>query len=448
MHPDQSPPPPSTRRAWLIIVLPLLLLVVMGLVIWSSDEAPPDVSDLVFKPLDLPDDQNAYAVLSQVTTLPPLREWTDDEHKKFDAMCANEDWDDALAQAALADLSPAWPLLEKAAALPQGQAPWFTSFDDLIPEIGPIRKRAQLLQLKALSEARAGNPDEALRTTTVALSIGRVIDESRGGLIHHLIGAMTKQIGLKTIQVIVTHHSPSPEALRRTLDAVSTSRSPAEALKLSLYSELRPFDSMLVHIRTNGLGVLSSGTPSAWLKPTGRIPLLLKPNRTRRIYSEYLRNSAALIDQPYDDLAKNSFLRDFIPSQTRARFRYSPDNFLGRMFLNIVTPATAGILKNRLRHQSLISATEALLAVHLYKHAHGEFPATLDALVTSLLPAVPRDYADGAPIRYSRDLGVIWSAGEKSLVITDPAQVIEARETVLYLNPPAKNPAPALPDAP
>jgi hypothetical protein len=435
----------------LIIVLPLLLLVVMCLVIWSSDEAPPDVSDLVFKPLDLPEEKNAYAVVSQVTSLPALREWTDDEDKKLEALYANEDWDEALAQTALADLTPAWPLLEKAAALPAAQAPWLTSFDDLLPEIGPIRKRAQLLQLKALSEARAGHPDEALRTALVAVSIGRLMEESRGSLIHYLIGAMTKQTGLKTIQLIVTHYTPSPEALRRTLDAVSASRSPSEALKLSLYSELRTFDSMLVHIRTNGLGVLSSGTPSPWLKPTGRIPLLLKPNRTRRIFSEYLRNSAALIDHPFDALVKNSLLRDFIPAQTRARFRYSPDNYLGRMFLNIVTPTTAGILKTRLRHQSQISATEALLAAHLYKHAHGEFPATLDDLVPALLPSVPRDYADGAPIRYSRDLGVIWSAGENSLVITDPAQPLEARDTVVHLpprQPAAKDPAPATADTP
>jgi hypothetical protein len=49
------------------------------------------------------------------------------------------------------------------------------------------------------------------------------------------------------------------------------------------------------------------------------------------------------------------------------------------------------------------------------------------------LPAVPVDYVDGAPIRYSRELGVVWSAGEKNLVISAANQEIAKGENVEWL---------------
>ncbi len=50
----------------------------------------------------------------------------------------------------------------------------------------------------------------------------------------------------------------------------------------------------------------------------------------------------------------------------------------------------------------------------------GELPATLDALVPGYLPAVPRDYLDGQPIRYSREFRAVWSVGSDHFTVTDP----------------------------
>lgn len=440
---DSSPPSSSapdatgkpSRQAWWFIVLPLLGLLILSFACWCFDEPPPNVSDLVFEPLNLPDERNAYAVLTKAALISPAPEWTSEEDEKLDAMFAGEDWDDALAHTCLANLAPAWPLLEEATRMQEGQTPWVTSYSDRLTELTPLNKKLGFAQIKALSEARSGNPDEGLNTALVMLAVGRRLEDSRGALMHYLTGVSASTFSLRTITWIVANHPPSREMLHRALDGVSASRIDSRALTLALYTELRPFESMLTQLRQNGIGALDGRKLSPWLQPISHIPIILKPNRTRRIYTDYLRRSVSLIDRPLDELKTNAFLSNFDQDHIRGRFPFSPDNILGRKFLEIVTPPTFGLLRTRLRNQSLISCTEAFLALHLYKCDHGEFPATLDTLVPAYLPAVPCDYIDGVPIRYSRELGVLWSVGDNNLNIIQPDQIIEDHETVLYLTP-------------
>lgn len=114
-------------------------------------------------------------------------------------------------------------------------------------------------------------------------------------------------------------------------------------------------------------------------------------------------------------------------------------------------------LDRRLIQQSTISANEAYLALALYQREHRELPATLDALVPDYLPAVPRDYFDGAPIRYSRDFRAVWSVGSHHFTVTsadlDPEKIAHnVDEVCLPLDFPAptpdSKPAPATPSLP
>lgn len=55
------------------------------------------------------------------------------------------------------------------------------------------------------------------------------------------------------------------------------------------------------------------------------------------------------------------------------------------------------------------------VALHRHRLKHGEFPASLDALVPEFLAEVPRDFMDGQPLRYRRRPDgqfLLWSVGE------------------------------------
>ena len=82
-----------------------------------------------------------------------------------------------------------------------------------------------------------------------------------------------------------------------------------------------------------------------------------------------------------------------------------------------VSEGLADNLTRRLAQQTALSAVQAVLALTAYEAEHGELPDTLDALVPDYLPAVPRDYFDGAPIRYSQELRAVWSVGSEGTYI-------------------------------
>lgn len=435
-NPPPLPKPRSRRFLWGILVACTVILAASALSfwLWSRDDPPPDVSDLVFSPLQLPDDQNAYAVLAKATQRVPPHQWTDQEEDTLQAMLNGSTWDDTIAQTCLRQVDPALPLLCQADRLPRGQTPWVSSPSDRLPNLSPIRKLCQMAQIRARAQTRSGHADDALRTALITLSAGHHVEESRGTIIHYLTGISIKTSSLGTIHDLVADGGASDKMLRSALRSVATSRASKTSLTLAFGSELRVFDSALLIMKNEGRESMLNDSPRQWLRPLARLPLLFKVNRTKQIYADFLRASSAMIDQPLAALQSNEELNDFISKQVKAK-PFDPDNSIGRIFLSIITPTTPGILKARLHDQSRISATEAFLALTLYKRDHHELPASLDALVPDYLPAVPRDYFDGRPIRYSRDLGVVWSTGQKNLVIIRPDQTVEKNEIVLHLTP-------------
>ena len=111
----------------------------------------------------------------------------------------------------------------------------------------------------------------------------------------------------------------------------------------------------------------------------------------------------------------------------------NPDNAAGRALMDMITPNLQQFLVNRLRVQSGISATQALIAVRAAEIKTGALPRDLGSLVPTFLPQVPRDYFDGAPIRYSPELRTIWSVGQNALTITSADGATSPREVVLRI---------------
>src|SRR5262249_26764708 len=84
------------------------------------------------------------------------------------------------------------------------------------------------------------------------------------------------------------------------------------------------------------------------------------------------------------------------------------------IFVRLLMPALARLME---ANRSLLAQTRcaiAALAAERYRGAHGDWPASLEALVADgLLKWVPADPYDGAPLRYLRhdDRVVIYSIG-------------------------------------
>lgn len=407
-----------------------LLVVVIAFVVMSLDEAPPDVSDLRFEPLALSEDENAYVQLSRVAErVDSIHSGTDFD--RMDDFVSGDEWDAAVVSAWLAPLDPVWPEYEAAVRLRQSQGLVPTSVDTVVPEIGQMMKLARLATLRARERIRAGQPDEALRIASTSLAAGRLIQESRSTLIAYLTGVAIHSMTFKVIQEAARHPDVSSSALLDAIAELEKNRVAPEALGYAFRGELYFYDAAEKMLRIE--------YPRARL-----IPGAYKPNKTRRIMADYLREIVGVAGQDIGALDAARRRGDVIVSGVSRRV---PENIIGRMFLQIVMPTVSKIAERYLRNASEISVTQTLLAVRLHEKERGALPASLAELVPGVLPATPKDYYDGGDIKYSRDAGFIWAVGGNRLNITSADHAPGREDVAVRIGPEPKPKAKAEEDA-
>lgn len=421
--PLPTPPEPRSdtlRLRWLWCAVPLLL-VVAGLAFWSRDEPPHDVSDLVYEPLALADGDNAYVQLTQAAEL-ARQLLPADEAALLENPDGTESWDAGTVAGVLSRLDPVWPRYERATRLEYAQGPVPDSVDALIPEVGHLMSLARCWHARALFRLESGDPDGALHLSLTLLRSGRLLQDSRSTIVTCLTGVAQQSLACEIMQKASRHPDVSPLALQTAVASLEDNRSGSGALGYAFRSELPFVRSALDVVMQENRKV----------RRLSLFPLLYKPNKTERLYADELRRVLGLLDA--DVAAVTASRQRSRAAQTEIRL-YNPENIIGRILLQIITPTFESLIENRLKHQSRISATQALLAVRIHEKRHGDLPASLHTLTPGILPAVPRDYFDHGDIKYSREAGYIWAVGAGSLVITEPRQSIDEREIALRIAP-------------
>lgn len=345
-------------------------------------------------------------------------------------MNSGETWDEEQATEWLSSMASIWPLYVQAAHTRLSQAPIPKSPDDTFPELGRIRKLSQLSLLRARQSLRKNDPETAIAQSLITMEVGKRMTESRGSLITYLTGIAIKSSALPIVVEAARHPACSVNVMRATIVHIETNRSPDEALAYAFRAELYFFDGALKIAESRGLASLSGDdNTNTAMRLAPRIPLIYKGNKTRRIYAEFLREALSHVG---DDATS---LRRYREQQNTyyKKFSINPENIVGRILLQIVTPAWAGLIKAQTSDQSRLSAHQALIAALAYQRDYGKAPHSLDQLVPAYLNAVPQDYFSRAPIRYDATLGVIWSVGENNLTVSAPDQTAEHRDIILWL---------------
>ncbi len=430
-------PAPKRSRRWLFwLIAPLTLLIVgaIGIALLSRDEPPPDVSDLIVVPRAIPDDQNAILLLSAAAARVDRSAWADDQDLFYD-MSRGKNWDAAKAVAWLAANDHVWPDVIRAAKLPLSQAPIMKSLHEVAsPQLGPLRELAQLAKIRARHLSRNGEREAALAWLATNLHAAHHVEDSRAGLIIWMGGIALHGMARQSIEEFSRETSITSEAARHLIGALETTRPSAPGLadpirnenilgKLALEAVLHPFHPSEIEGEFDSLFAAAQ-----------KFPLLFKRHRTERIHGNLLRKYVSLVDADLPTLnAAESDIDDLLGRGWR---RWNPDNAAGRAVLAVITPTFRSLILNRLRAQSAISATQALLAVRVYEIEHGSLPEKLSDLVPNYLAAVPVDYYDRAPIRYSRSARAIWSVGKNALTVEQLDSELEPSEVVLRIPKP------------
>jgi hypothetical protein len=430
-----------------------------------SDAAPPDLSDLAFTPLSLPDEENFYvqfvATSQRVLPKPLIDEDEVDESAAEtephfskrpllkERLLEGKGW----TPDRLAKYGPDLELIASAASAladlqhAQGRIP--DSFTETARTL-EIRSLWQHLQLATWALYRSGRRAEAVDLALLGARMGRTLRDARGTLIDYLTGVSMLSSFQSTLHDLAAEPDISADLLSRLLLGSLVADEFPDAYEHTLRNEFRlTKDALAKH---NAEEAQNGYTSNDWIEGVAKtrvlFPLVYKPNLTIAILADLTRGEIAAVREDtaykWDSMRRPPFPED---ADSGAKVLLRPVNAHGREIAAMVAPSVRQLPRARYNAHSRRSLLQAYLALRIHHLETGTLPATLDELVPALLPALPRDFADGAPIRYSREARAIWSVGTDSkepLIVTTADQEISPREIFHRLDfaaPPAPPPS-------
>ncbi|WP_157837101.1 hypothetical protein [Geminisphaera colitermitum] len=466
----------------MLLLVPILLIAVLGIRM-LIDAPPPDLSDLEFHPRQVPDADNFYLALRDwssthaatpvITTelaerfppIPPTPEEAQENrwNKETDAdrlrsqLCEGRAWTPALQETLRPSLAPAWEDFQRIMQRPDCQAPQVHSLDDpyLLSEVRPAWS---ILLITAWDQFYQDKQNEAVDTLLAGWNAALRIRDSRSVMINYLIGIASEARTRDAAISIAMHPSARRATIDRLLNGIrqlplDTDATPdlgADSLRHEISLVLNGIRAMTPARLEQNLHAqnLLRPDPPALIRKLARIafPFVYQPNRTQTIAAIHLRNTLRKMEHPgltLSDMQDDNFRYvDFVERYSAPWWDFR--NWAGIRILNTVMPTLDNIPELRLLVRSRNSMAQTGLALRLYHFDHGALPETLDALVPAYLPAVPLDYIDHHPIRYSATFRTVWTIGRTNLQITVPDQKPKSGEFILSLDfakpPPHINP--------
>jgi hypothetical protein len=401
---------------WIIpAILSLVLLVAIA---WAakakvSDIPPPDTSDLVPTRLAISDAENAYTYFVATNTL----YWpNEDFHDNIGAFLYGRTNNDELVRETLTGNSETLTSIERGLLCQHCQSPETERTTDSLSYLGKWRSIGKLMALKAMYERQNGHCSESFETCMKLLKYGDLIQKDAESIVQYLLAVAVIEFGLEqTRQLTYTKRLSDIEVkalARQVAELSSPDRGLIRALKVEYICDANMIDDLQdgklgtagqARSEIDKLGFLVQRTSLHWM-------YLFQPSRTKKICVDFLRDTITNAPLPYAKMKLYDPDERFELAGSGYRMLAKP-NMIGRMFCSMLLPNTGGILIRGCRTKCSITASKVILACEAYRQAVGELPPDIETLVPKYLDSVPLDPFDGAPIRYSKAKGIVYSVG-------------------------------------
>lgn len=409
-------------------------------VVVYSDGPEPDLSDLISAPqLPIPDEENFHVQLRKVAgalgrdgivpelepeDLPeghPERKppWSaSDEYNDFqDFLAAGRGW--TAARLAMWDV----PLADFAGVcdglllLPGSQAPLPEAVDEIYDD-GGVSKLIRNLEIAAGMYWRAGDRVRAVEILGTLYRCGSRLKRTAGSWrTTYRRGEWMQRVALLGWRRFSEADAQAAEVVAK-IWAEYREVDDAELFRAAIRGE---YHSMSLIIAESDAQTLRSGSSAGgmpgptlfvWLARTRVLfPLVYKPNLTRTIYAEHVREMVKWCDLTALEFRDRGGWESLRLEQ---RDLFRPANLWGKAILDF-NDTTRAAVESRCDLRSQESLLDATLALRRYHAKHGELPDSLAELTPEFLPMVPVDYFDGAPLRYSKAERVVWAVGRHTM---------------------------------
>lgn len=415
----------------LIVVIVVSALVLAPAATWlgiiSVDEPPPDDSDLRIERADLPDEQNAYGYFTRMSEVVDMPKETGEPSEEgepaepppgralVDAILDGRAWDAAFVENLWQRNEETIRLLDEGLACETAQAPRLR-IDSEIPEVSTFLDLARLLELHAMLLLKEGKHEAALEEAMRLVLLGHRIEGCKGGLVHYLVGAMVKRVGLVRLRTMVSETTLAPDVLvayaRRLGDYRANEQGAADAIRVEYEMEIQVLEDVKAGKYSLREIMSFDGSRRPGSPPP---PFLFHPNETRRLFVEAYRLMLESVPLPYAEMKPKL---ESIPDMRVTRVTaldwstWLKGNSVGVRLYCVLMPANEGFLAQTCREDVGLAAARTLLALKAFRVEKSRLPETLDELVPEYLDAVPLDDFDGKPLRYSAEKKVIYSVGK------------------------------------
>ena len=432
----QETPPRTARKIWIIIGVTFAFLVATFLIV-TRDIDPVDDSDLALAAREIAPDQNPY---------PEIRDFdlTADQGDRIDALKESDRNGDPIDEAELSsllkELAPALERFSRYAAMTEWEQDRELSIESTVPYLTPWMELALLKRLESQRKLRAGEIEGALDDSLEILRFGRGLQQSRGSLIHYLVGQAIANFGYLSLTEIIQSGELDADDLARINAVLDETAVVAAEFTEVLKREYQTFKAVIADLQDGDIDLASlTGSGAGSSSPSVPSPLTFKRNKTILLFADAYRQMIEEVPLVRADSPKLAFLN--AEDYEKNRWRYvASGNVVGHIFYSMAIPAIDGMLDRF----ALQGATHDLLAIQValerYRQETGEFPSDLETLVPRYLDAIPLDRFDGQPLRYDPEAGRIYSVGQDyqsqgGVAPDKPGTLKSRKEVVIELRP-------------
>lgn len=402
------------------------MLVGLGVIVLASlsfDDPLMDTTALRYVPRVLPESENGYLVLAKAAA--QLGEPPELKAESFSDMLYGRTWDTAQVAGWLKDRDFAIAAVRQVRSLELGQKPVPDNAVSAFAQQPNLRLIIDLTVLRARQLLMENDTSAATATVCDALHASRILLKSRGDLLTYFFAVGAQNVALETAYEVIANPRTTSADCQQLLDELAHSRPSHED-----FTQLIAADFLMKQLVIEGLKHPQNLSKGLDLKRSDivglRLPFLFKPNQSLNYVIPRYLYYVSVIDLPFEK-KRSGFDAAFSGIPDLCELHGEWLNGYGKRFTHdLLAPRLGGVLDGRLRQLTKCSLVETLVALRCYYDAtSGQLPASLTELVPDYLPAVPLDYADGLPIKYSREMKALWSVGENHFTLSKEDQAVK-----------------------
>lgn len=391
----------------IIIILVILLPCILNL--FTSDIDPIDDSDLKLQVILIPDEENAYFDLIKIDDVLYQPEG---RKKEIIDMANNNSWNQELAEDIISNNQKALELFSLAAQKPKFQNPILSNPDNIKPNIAlpPLASwkiMSEYSSIKAIYLLKQGQNEDAIEEALKSIQIAQKIQESQLTFIEYLLAMAMRERGLKNIQNIISSVDIGSNILKEHNINMNSFYGNENGF-INIIKGRYGWNAMIINaIETGDVEMLQM---MGW-KIRDKYPknnYYFRPNKTKKLFMEEAKSIIKNANQYCNDiqLPKNN-----IELSSSLIKNYLTENVNGEAMFYINKGSINPLFEKKCNEDSLISATQALIAIKAYQNDYGDLPNSLNQLVPDYMESIPLDYFDGNQLRYSKENRILYSVG-------------------------------------